>query len=276
MSGTVVVLPQSPLTSIALMPRNYSLASGTSQQLMAMGNYADNTMEDITDEVIWSSSNPAVATVSDAAGTNGLVSTRTTGTATITASMDGQSGSTQITVTAPALSTPPPVTATSVQAMETKQHMVAEIVVNFSGPVNASEAENTGMYRLTMTGRNDSFIAKNAAVVKLASATYNAALDQVILKPRRPFTLARCVQVVIDGQQPGGLQDTYGRVINGDDDGEPGGDVVAMICRTPTGMDEMPGMSAAGSSIIVAEVTSMIVSGDQADTHGHSKAKSTV
>jgi plastocyanin len=276
MSGTVIVLPQSPLTSIILMPRNYSLVSGTAQQLMAMGSYADNTTEDISDEVTWSSSNPAVATVSNAAGTGGLVSTRAAGEATITASMDGRSGSTQITVTSPALWAPPPVTVPSVQAMENKQHMVAEIIVDFSGPVNASEAENPGMYRLTMTGRNDSFIAKNAAVVKLTSATYNAALDEVILKPKRPFRLSNCVQVVIDGHQPGGLQDSFGRVINGDNDGEPGGNVVAMICRTPMGMDEMPGMSAAGSSIIVAQVTSMIVPDEQAGSYGHSTAKSKV
>jgi plastocyanin len=276
MSGTVVVLPQSPLMSITLMPRNDSMARGTAQQFMAMGNYADNTLEDISDEVTWSSSNPAVATVSNAAGTNGLVRTIATGTATITASTDARSGSTQLTVTAPVLAAPPPVTATSVQATEDKHHRVAEIIVDFSGPVNASEAENTGMYRLTMTGGNDSFIAKNAAVVKLASATYNAALDQVILKPKRPFTLANCVQVVIDGQQPGGLQDSYGRVINGDNDGQPGGDVVAMICRTPMGMDEMPGMSAAGSSIITAELKSMIAPDEHAGTLGHSKVKSEI
>jgi plastocyanin len=276
MSGTVIVLPPSTLTSITLMPQNYSVVSGTAQQLMAMGNYADNTMEDISDEVTWSSSNPAVAMVSDAAGTNGLVSTHAAGQATITASMDGQSGSTQFTVTSPALSAHPPVTVPSVQAMENKQHAVTEIIVHFSGPVNALEAENTGMYRLTMTGRSDSFIAKNATVVNLKSATYNAALDEVILKPKRPFNVSNCVQVVIDGHQPGGLQDSFGRVINGDNDGEPGGDVVAMICRTPQGMHEMPGMSAAGSSIILAELTSMIVPDEQALRHRHSTAKSKV
>ena len=271
MSGTVVVLPPSPLTSITLMPRDYSMTSGTAQQLMAMGNYADKTMEDISDEVTWSSSNPAAATVSDAAGTSGLVRAVAAGTTTITASMGGLSGSTEVTVTAPAVSTPPPVTVTSVQAIENKRHAVAQIVVDFSGHVNASEAENTAIYRLTMTGRNDSFIAKNATVVKLTSATYDAALDEVILKPKRPFGLSNCVQLVIDGQQPGGLQDSFGRVINGDNDGQPGGDVVAMICRTPQSMDAMPGMSAAGSSIIVAELTSMTSPDEQVGSLRHSK-----
>jgi plastocyanin len=274
MSGTVIVLPDAPLTSITLMPRNYTLAEGTAQQLMAMGNYADNTTEDLSDDVTWSSSNPAVATVSDASGTRGLVSTVSPGTTTITASSGGQSGSTQVTVTAPPVSDPPPVTVTSVQAMQNQHHLVAEIVVHFSGPVSASEAADTGMYHLTMTGSKDSFIARNARVVKLASAFYDAALDEVILKPKRPVSLANCVQVVIDGQQPGGLQDSLGRVINGNRDGQPGGNVVAMICRTPIGMDAMLGMAPAGSSIIVAELKSMIVPDKQAGSLRHSTAKS--
>jgi plastocyanin len=275
MSGTVVVLPQSPLTSITLMPRNYNMTSGTAQQFMAGGNYADGTsLEDISDEVTWSSSNPAIAAVSNAAGTRGRVIAMAAGMATITASIGGLSGSTQVTVVAPALSTPLPVTVTGVLAVENNHHIVEQIVVDFSGPLNASEADNTGMYRLTMTGRNDSFIAKSARVVRLRSATYDAALDEVILKPKWPFELANCVQVVIDGHQPGGLHDSFGRVINGDNNGRPGGDAVAVICRTPVGMDAMPGISAAGSSIVVAELTSMNHPDEQARSLGHSKRTS--
>jgi hypothetical protein len=256
------------------MPRQYSMTSGTALQFMAMGNYADGTLEDITDLVAWSSSNPAIARVSDAAGTSGRVSAMAVGTATITASIGGLSSSTQVTVTAPALSTPPPVTVTSIQAALNKHHSVAQIFVHFSGPVNASEAENTGMYRLTMTGRNDSFIAKNATVVKLKSAAYDAALDEVILTLKRPFRLSNCVQIVIDGRQPGGLQDSFGRVINGNRDGQPGGDAVAVVCRTPVAMEAMPGISAAGSSIIVAELASANLPDEQARSLGHSKATS--
>src|SRR5262249_14236870 len=160
--------------------------------------------EDNSNEVTWSSSNPVIATVSDAAGTSGRVNAMAVGTATITASIGGLSSSTQVTVTAPALSSAPPVTVPSGHAEGNNRHLVEQIRIDFSGPVNASEAENMGMYRLTMTGRNDSFIAKNATVVKLKSATYDAALDEVILTLKRPFRLSNCVQVVIDGHQPGG------------------------------------------------------------------------
>jgi hypothetical protein len=57
-------------------------------------------------------------------------------------------------------------------------------------------------------------------------------------------------------------------------DGQPGGDIVAMICRTPMGMDSMPGMSAGGSSIITAELKSMIIPDVQARSHRHATAKS--
>ncbi len=89
------------------------------------------------------------------------------------------------------------------------------ITVDFSGPVNAAEADNTAFYQLKMEGSRGSFTAKNAKVIKLASASYNGALDQVVLKPRKTFALTKPVQLLINGQPPGGLQDTTGQFIDG-------------------------------------------------------------
>ena len=165
--------------------------------------------------------NPAIARVSDAAGTAGLVTTER-GRNGDDNGLDGRPLRLDAIHGDRARgSTPPLVTVPSVQAMENKRHMVAEIIVHFSGPVNAGGPEY-GMYRLTETGRNDSSIAKNATVVKLASATYNAASRRGDSRRKRPFGLLNCVQVVIDGHQPGGLQDSFGRVINGNDDGRAG------------------------------------------------------
>ncbi len=64
----------------------------------ATGTYSDNTTQDITTSVTWSSSNTAVATISNTNGSNGLATTLVTGTTTITASLDGVSGFTLLTV----------------------------------------------------------------------------------------------------------------------------------------------------------------------------------
>ena len=255
MSGTITVLPVAPLTMIMLMPANYSIPSGTTQQFMAMGMYTDNTTEDVSAEAIWSSSNPAVATVSNASGLQGLVSGMAAGSATISASFDGMSGTTQFTVTTPtpnltptpmptpmpmpsptstptstSMPTPPAlVSVGNVQFVRNKKHMVTQITVDFSGAVNAAQADSVGTYRLAMPGNKGSFTAKNAKVIKLNSAVYDASLDAVTLTPKKPFALTKPVQVQVDGLPPSGLRDSAGRLIDGDRDGLAGGNAVAVL-----------------------------------------------
>lgn len=86
------------LVSIAVTPQNISIDSGTTAQLTATGTYSDNTTQDITTSVIWSSSNTAVATISNSTGSNGLATALGTATTTITASSGGISGLTLLTV----------------------------------------------------------------------------------------------------------------------------------------------------------------------------------
>jgi hypothetical protein len=86
------------LISIAATPANLSLDSGTTEKFTAIGTYSDDTTKDITTSVTWSSSNTAVATISNTTGSNGLATMLVMGTTTITASLDGISGSTLLTV----------------------------------------------------------------------------------------------------------------------------------------------------------------------------------
>jgi hypothetical protein len=65
----------------------------------------------------------------------------------------------------------------------------------------------------------------------LVSAVYNAATDTVKLTPKRPFSLPRPVQLTIKGTPPGGLQDSFGRLIDGADNGQPGSNAVAVLGR---------------------------------------------
>jgi hypothetical protein len=79
------------LVSIAVTPANPSIARGTSQQFVATGTFSDNTTQDLTKTVIWSSSTGA-ANISNA-----------TGSAMITAASGGISGSTGLTINAATL-----------------------------------------------------------------------------------------------------------------------------------------------------------------------------
>jgi hypothetical protein len=180
---------------IVVTPGSFSILSNTTFNYMAMGMYADNTMEELSADVTWASSNGSVATVSNSTEFPGLVTGVTPGTSLITASLDGMTGSTTITVMAPS---PPPITVTAVHPQQNKQHLVTRITIDLSGPVDAAEANDVATYSLMRSGKKGSFDARYARVIKVRSAVYDAALHEVILTARKPFSLSKPVRLSID------------------------------------------------------------------------------
>src|SRR5262249_50812937 len=77
--------------------------AGTTVALTAMGRFADMTTRDITTQVAWTSAPQAVATVSNAMGTAGVVTGVSVGTARITATLGTITGTATITVVAATL-----------------------------------------------------------------------------------------------------------------------------------------------------------------------------
>jgi hypothetical protein len=91
------------LSSIGVTPAAPSIVQGTTQQFTATAVYSDNSKQDITSSVTWTSSATGVATISTAASTMGLATAVGAGSTTITAAMSGVSGTTTLTVTAATL-----------------------------------------------------------------------------------------------------------------------------------------------------------------------------
>lgn len=71
---------------------------GLTQQFVAKGIFSDSTVESITISSSWSSSQPSIATIGDTVGSKGLESSVAVGVTTITATLNGISGSTTLTV----------------------------------------------------------------------------------------------------------------------------------------------------------------------------------
>ena len=92
-STTLTVQP-TVLTSITVRPVNKKIAQLTSQQFQAIGTYTDGSTHNLTQQVSWSSSNTAVATIT----IGGRAHTLTPGTTTITATLGSISGSTPLRV----------------------------------------------------------------------------------------------------------------------------------------------------------------------------------
>lgn len=96
-SLAVTVIPA--LVSIAVTPANPSIAPNTDVQFFATGTYSDNSTQNLTSQVTWSSSSTAIANISTTAPTKGLATGASAGTATISASLGSVTGTTQLTVT---------------------------------------------------------------------------------------------------------------------------------------------------------------------------------
>jgi trimeric autotransporter adhesin len=97
--STALNVTPATLASLSVIPANPSTAKGTTQQFAAIGTYTDNSTQDLTGAVSWSSSDTSIASVSNASGSNGLASTLATGSVIVTATMGTVSGSTGLTVT---------------------------------------------------------------------------------------------------------------------------------------------------------------------------------
>jgi hypothetical protein len=221
-NGTLTIEP-APLRSIAVSPANPEVRQGQRERFTATGTFADNTTENLSSQVSWSSSSNSVASIT----AMGLATGVAAGSSTISAVFDGVTGSTALTITAPQL-----VTLSQVKDIfSEKGHLVTEILVTFSGPVNATEATDTAIYHLAEAGKGGSFTAKSAKTINLVEAVHNAATDTVSLIPKKPFSLKRPVQLTIKGTAPGGLQDRFGRLIDGADNGKPGSNAFAVFVR---------------------------------------------
>ena len=96
-SGTGTVVVGAPaIASITITPAAFSIASGQSKQLSALGVYSDGTSHDVTSLATWTALSTSAATVNS----SGLVTGVSAGSSTITATIGSTTGSATATVTA--------------------------------------------------------------------------------------------------------------------------------------------------------------------------------
>ncbi|MDD2735026.1 MAG: Ig-like domain-containing protein [Desulfuromonadaceae bacterium] len=94
------------LTAITITPTSPNIATGASLQFSATGTYSDNSTQNLTASVTWSSSDTSKANISNA----GMANTIAAGTSTIKAMLGSISGTSTLTIsgdTAPVISSQP-------------------------------------------------------------------------------------------------------------------------------------------------------------------------
>jgi uncharacterized protein YjdB len=93
-ASTSITVTTATLVSLAIAPPNSSMPNNATKQFAATGTFSDNSTQDVTQSVLWSSSAPSVATITNL----GLVTSLSTGTTTITAMLGAVNNSTALTV----------------------------------------------------------------------------------------------------------------------------------------------------------------------------------
>lgn len=91
---TFATVTSGTLQSITVTPANQSISVGQTQNFVATGSYSDGTTQVITTQVTWTSTNNAVATITQSGQATGVAK----GSTTIQAASGGITGSTTLTV----------------------------------------------------------------------------------------------------------------------------------------------------------------------------------
>jgi uncharacterized protein YjdB len=197
--STDFTVTEAALVSIQVAPDNPNLPKGTTRQLTATGIYTDNSTQDLTKQVTWGASDPSVASVSNADGSDGLATALAVGSATVSAALGMVSGTTALEVTAAALvaievspadpglakGTTRQLTATGTYTDNTTQDLTKQVTWNVIDPSVAAvsnAADTNGLITALAVG----------------SATVSATLGSVFGTTTLNVTAAVMVSIEVD------------------------------------------------------------------------------
>jgi uncharacterized repeat protein (TIGR01451 family) len=101
-------------------------------------------------------------------------------------------------------------------------HQPTTLVLTFDEPLDPQGAQNVDNYRIVQLGQDP-------RPIRFISAVYDAALSTVTLRPSRRLNFHRRFRLTVSGSGRGGLSDTLGRLLDGQQTGDPGSDFVTIV-----------------------------------------------
>ena len=137
---------------------------------------------------------------------------------------------------------------------QSKAKSTMELLLQFTGALNAGTAQNLGVYHLDQASRTRKGGTQYNKPVALASVSYNASTDTVTLLARSKLNLAQPEELRITASQ---LPDVYGRPVDGNHDGQPGGDFVALLTKRSVKIESI----ATSSSLTAKAVDALLSAG---------------
>jgi uncharacterized repeat protein (TIGR01451 family) len=102
------------------------------------------------------------------------------------------------------------------------------ITLTFDGALSALSVGRLGIYRLAAAGRDKKYGTKDDKITKIKAATFDNKTNTLTLRTKTALNLANPLQLLI---KSGSLTDNLGRAVDGSRDGQPGGDVMAIVSK---------------------------------------------
>jgi uncharacterized protein YjdB len=137
--STTLNVTATPLVSIDVTPTSTNLPVGYTLQLAAVGTFGDGSKRTLTGSVTWTSSATTVATISNTSGTLGLAKGVGAGTTTISATLDGVTGTATITGTTATLVSITLAPSSATLAIGATQQLAATALFNDSSTLDVTK-----------------------------------------------------------------------------------------------------------------------------------------
>ncbi len=200
-SGTSsITITPATVVAVTVGPATSTLAAGQSEQFSATATLSDGTQQSVTSSANWSVGTPSVALVSNASGTQGLVTTGVSGSTTVSASVGSISGSAQLNVqpatlvsiaitpsaSSLALGATAQLTATGTYSDGSTENLSASVQW-FSADSAIADVSTSGL--ITGTGEGSTTVEATLGAVSSSSATVSvtaAVLTSISISPAAP------------------------------------------------------------------------------------------
>lgn len=200
------------LESIEVSAASGSLPLAHSQPLLALGHYSDNRLQDITEQVVWASSEPNTLAISNAGGSRGLATALAIGDVTITATLGAISSTLAQRVTAATLDSIEVSPRSAYLAVGTRQEFRAtgrysdDSIQDITGAVSWVSADAGVALASNVVGEQGHTLALAAG-----STTVTASLDSVSGEAGLVVSPAQLLSITVLPSElslPAGIQQT--------------------------------------------------------------------
>lgn len=204
-----VVITNATLTGLTLTPTTVALITGNTSQLTVTGRFSDGTEQNLTSQVSWTSSAPAIASV-DSLGTVRAV---TMGTAIITAARSGFTVTSTVTTTTATLMS----IELAPSTLSIAKGLTRQLVVNGrysngltqpvtsmttwgSSAASVATISSAGVLTAVAPGTATVTATVGSFSANLALTVTNAAVSSIVITPAAPsLGVGRTLQLVATG-----------------------------------------------------------------------------